>query len=198
MKAKSLAVALFLGVAVLVGCSTTNTQDKNQNNTTNNGITTGDKGNLTTENPGDTDVVSSASLASDEETLKKALKDSWIVLLKNDITTSKDLVVEGDFTKPDKNDSSKMVPAGRTIALYENDDNNTTKSYTLTTPKITVKSKDTKIEGGTIIGDVYVEAEGFELENAKIEGNVYFSKQEYKDSFEMDDKSTVTGVQEVK
>ena len=135
---------------------------------------------------------------SDEETLKKALKDSWIVLLKNDITTSKDLVVEGDFTKPDKNDSSKMVPAGRTIALYENDDNNTTKSYTLTTPKITVKSKDTKIEGGTIIGDVYVEAEGFELENAKIEGNVYFSKQEYKDSFEMDDKSTVTGVQEVK
>ena len=91
-----------------------------------------------------------------------------------------------------------MVPAGRTIALYENDDNNTTKSYTLTTPKITVKSKDTKIEGGTIIGDIYVEAEGFELENAKIEGNVYFSKQEYKDSFEMDDKSTVTGVQEVK
>lgn len=198
MKAKSLAVALFLGVAVLVGCSTTNTQDKNQNNTTNNGITTGDKGNLTTENPGDTDVVSSASLASDEETLKKALKDSWIVLLKNDITTDKDIVVEGDFTKPDKNDSNKMVPAGRTIALYENGDNNTTKSYTLTTPKVTVKSKDTKIEGGTIVGDIYVESDGFELENAKVEGNVYFSKQEYKDSFKKDDKSTVTGVQEVK
>ena len=194
MKTKSLVLALFLGVALLVGCGNNGTT----NDTTNKGATTEEKGNTNTNNPGDADVVSSASLASDEETLKKALKDSWIVLLKNDITTSKDLVVEGDFTKPDKNDSSKMVPAGRTIALYENDDNNTTKSYTLTTPKITVKSKDTKIEGGTIIGDVYVEAEGFELENAKIEGNVYFSKQEYKDSFEMDDKSTVTGVQEVK
>ena len=194
MKTKSLVLALFLGVALLVGCGNNGTT----NDTTNKGATTEEKENTNTNNPGDADVVSSSSLASDEETLKKALKDSWIVLLKNDITTSKDLVVEGDFTKPDKNDSSKMVPAGRTIALYENDDNNTTKSYTLTTPKITVKSKDTKIEGGTIIGDVYVEAEGFELENAKIEGNVYFSKQEYKDSFEMDDKSTVTGVQEVK
>lgn len=194
MKTKSLVLALFLGVALLVGCGNNGTT----NDTTNKGATTEEKENTNTNNPVDADVVSSASLASDEETLKKALKDSWIVLLKNDITTSKDLVVEGDFTKPDKNDSSKMVPAGRTIALYENDDNNTTKSYTLTTPKITVKSKDTKIEGGTIIGDVYVEAEGFELENAKIEGNVYFSKQEYKDSFEMDDKSTVTGVQEVK
>ena len=194
MKTKSLVLALFLGVALLVGCGNNGTT----NDTTNKGATTEEKENTNTNNPGDADVVSSASLASDEETLKKALKDSWIVLLKNDITTSKDLVVEGDFTKPDKKDSSKMVPAGRTIALYENDDNNTTKSYTLTTPKITVKSKDTKIEGGTIIGDVYVEAEGFELENAKIEGNVYFSKQEYKDSFEMDDKSTVTGVQEVK
>ena len=198
MKTKSLVLALFLGVALLVGCSNTNTKDKNQNDTTSNGVTTENKGNATTNNPGDADVVSSASLASDEETLQKALKDSWIVLLKNDITTSKDIIVEGDFTKPDKNDSNKMVPAGRTIAIYENGDNNTTKSYTLTTPKVTIKSKDTKIEGGTIVGDVYVESDGFELENAKVEGNVYFSKQEYKDSFKMDDKSTVTGVQEVK
>lgn len=194
MKTKSLIVALFLGLTLLVGCGNNGTA----NNTTNNGTTTEDKGNSITENSGDTDIVSSASLASDEETLKKALKDSWIVLLKNDITTDKEIVVEGDFTKPDKNDSNKMVPAGRTIALYENGDNNTTKSYTLKTPKVTIKSKDTKIEGGTIVGDVYVEADGFEIENAKVEGNVYFSKQEYKDSFKMDDKSTVTGVQEVK
>lgn len=194
MKIKSLLLALFLGLFLLVGCSNNNTT----NDTTNNGTATEDNGNSITDNSGDSDVVSSASLASDEATLQKALKDSWIVLLKNDITTSKDLVVEGDFTKPDTNDSSKMVPAGRTIALYENDDSNTTKSYTLTTPKITIKSKDTKIEGGTIIGDIYVENNGFELQNSKIEGNVYFSKQEYKDSFKMDEKSAVTGVQEVK
>lgn len=198
MKTKSLALALFLGASVLVGCSMTNTQDQNKNDTTNNGLATEDKGNSTTENSGDTDVVSSASLANDEETLNKALKDSWIVLLQNDITTDKDIVIEGDFTKPDKNDSNKMVPAGRTIALYENDDNNTTKSYILKTPQIIVKSKDTKIKGGTVIGDIYVETDGFELENAKIEGNIYFSQQEYKDSFKMDNMSTVTGVQEVK
>ena len=188
MKKKSLILALVLGVALLVGCS----------NNTKNGTTTENKENVTTNDSNKTDVVSSASLASDEETLQKALKDSWIVLLKNDITTSKDIVIEGDFTKPDKNDSSKMVPAGRTLALYENGENNTTNAFTLTTPKITVKSKDTKIEGGTIIGDVYVEADGFELERTKVEGNVYFSKQEYKDTFKIDDKSTVTGVQEVK
>lgn len=192
MKTKSLILALVLGVALLVGCSN-NTTDN-----TNNGRTTENKNNVTTNDSDKTDVVSSASLASDEATLQKALKDSWIVLLKNDITTSKDIVIEGDFTKPDKNDSSKMVPAGRTLALYENGENNTTNAFTLTTPKITVKSKDTKIEGGTIIGDVYVEADGFELERTKVEGNVYFSKQEYKDTFKIDDKSTVTGVQEVK
>lgn len=191
MKIKSLLLALCLGATLLVGCSNNSTTD----NMGNNGTTTEQNGSSTTD---DTDVVSSASLASDEQTLQKALKDSWIVLLKNDITTDKDVVVEGDFTKPDKNDSSKMVPAGRVLALYENGDNNQIKSYTLTTPKLTVKSKDTKLEGGTVVGDVYVEADGFELQNAKVEGNVYFSKQEYKDSFKLDDKSTVTGVQEVK
>lgn len=194
MKTKESLLALFLGMTLLVGCGNNGTN----NDTTKKGTVTEGKENATTDKTGDTDVVSSASLASDEETLQKALKDSWIVLLKNDITTSKDIVIKGDFTKPDRNDSNKMVPAGRTVALYENGDNNTTKDYTLTTPKVTVKSKDTKIEGGTIVGDIYVEADGFELEHVKVEGNVYFSKQEYKDSFKIDDKSTVTGVQEVK
>lgn len=194
MKINSLVLVLFLGVALLGGCS----NNDMTNDTTNNGTTVEDNGNTSEDNSGETDVVSSASLASNEETLQKALKDSWIVLLKNDITASNEIVIEGDFTKPDSNDSNKMIPAGRTIALYDNGDNNTTKSYTLKTPKIIVKSKDTKIKGGTVIGDIYVETDGFELENAKVEGNIYFSKQEYKDSFKMDNKSTVTGVQEVK
>ena len=86
MKIKSLLLALFLGLTLLVGCSNNNTT----NDTANNGTTTEDNGNSTTDNSGNSDVVSSASLASDETTLQKALKDSWIVLLKNDITTSKD------------------------------------------------------------------------------------------------------------
>lgn len=193
MKTKTFLLALFLGVTLLVSCGNSN---KDMNNATNNGTTTENKENTTKK---DADVVSSASLATDEATLQKALKDSWIVILKNDISTSKDLVMEGDFTKPDKNDATKMVPAGRNLSIFDRDENkNTTASYTLTVPKLTIKSKDTKIEGGTIIGDVYVEADGLKLKNTKIEGNIYFSKQEYKDSYKIDENSTVTGVQEVK
>lgn len=195
MKTKSFLLALVIGVSLFVGCSNNKTATDNNGSMGNNNNIAGDTTNKT---PGDADVVSSASLASDEATLQKALKESWIVLMKNDITTDKEIVVEGDFTKPDDDNSNKMVPAGRTLALYENGEDNKTKSYTLTAPKLTIKSKDTKVEGGTIVGDIYVEANGFELENTKVEGNIYFSKQEYKDSFEMDDKSTVTGVQEVK
>lgn len=195
MKTKSFLLALVIGVSLFVGCSNNKTATDNNGSMGNNNNIAGDTTNKT---PGDADVVSSASLASDEATLQKALKESWIVLMKNDITTDKEIVVEGDFTKPDDDNSNKMVPAGRTLALYENGEDNKTKSYTLTAPKLTIKSKDTKVEGGTIVGDIYVEANGFELENTKVEGNIYFSKQEYKDSFKMDDKSTVTGVQEVK
>ena len=70
MKTKSLILALVLGVALLVGCS------NNTTGNTNNGTTTENKENVTTNDSDKTDVVSSASLASDEATLQKALKDS--------------------------------------------------------------------------------------------------------------------------
>jgi hypothetical protein len=36
------------------------------------------------------------------------------------------------------------------------------------------------------------------LVGAKVDGNVYFTTQEAKDTFVMDEKSSITGVQEIK
>lgn len=186
MKIKPLLLALTLGATLLVGCGSKTEPTPETPPQTN------------TENKG-SDAVSGASMATDEATLQRAMKESWIVIARNDITTSKELVMEGEFTKPDKNDATKTVSAGRKLALYDQDaDKNKTASYTVTAPKLVIKSKDTTIKGGTFIGDVYVEAEGFQLQDAKVEGNVYFTKQEYKDSFKIDDKSAVTGATEVK
>jgi hypothetical protein len=39
---------------------------------------------------------------------------------------------------------------------------------------MTIQSPNTKIAGGTIKGDVYIEAQGFNLsQEAKIEGNIF-------------------------
>ena len=54
-----------------------------------------------------------------------------------------------------------------------------------------------RIKGGTFKGDVYVEANNFELVDATIDGNIYFKDQAAKDSFKMDDTSKVTGTMDV-
>lgn len=147
------------------------------------------------------DAVTSSSLVTDVTTLEKAMgKDgSWIVLLKSDITTDKELVIEGEFTKPDKEDKTKMVEAGRKIAIYDrNAEKVTTAKYTLKTPKLTVKSKDTTIQGGTFVGDIYVEADDFAIKDVKIDGNIYFANKELMDSFDIEEGASVTGIQEVK
>lgn len=93
---------------------------------------------------------------------------------------------------------NKEEPA-RKIALYTQDaDHNITNSFKLTAPKLTIKSKNARIQGGTFIGDVYVEADGFTLVNATVEGNVYFANDQYKSTFNSSDQGKVTGVTEVK
>jgi len=150
-----------------------------------------------------TDAVTSASLTKDVDILVKAMsKDgNWIMGITENMTTDKELVLEGDdLTKPDKNDPTKKVPAGkRQLVLAARDDKKViTENYTLTAKKLTVKSKNCKIEGGVFKGDVYVESTGFNLEAAKIEGNIYFANEEAQKTFKMDDKSSVTGKQEIK
>jgi len=40
--------------------------------------------------------------------------------------------------------------------------------------------------------------DGFQLVDTKVDGNVYFTQQSYKDSFVMDADSSITGKNEVK
>lgn len=147
------------------------------------------------------DVVTTASIVDNGEAFLKAVGPDvfWLAAIVRDVKIDEDIVVEGEYTKPDKDDETKLVPAGRKIALYAQDaDRNKTATYTLTAPKMIVKSKDTKIQGGTFVGDVYVQETGFNLVDATIEGNVYFATEELKGTFKIDDKSKVTGATEVK
>ncbi|MDF2548749.1 MAG: hypothetical protein K0R93_3647 [Anaerosolibacter sp.] len=136
------------------------------------------------------DVVSAATktMVTDEVALLKGIsKDgSWIVLFEKDFTTDKELVLDGEFKNKEKLD--------RKLALYTQDaDKKVTGSFTLTAPKLTVKSPATRIQNGTFKGDLYVSAPNLQLRGAKIVGNVYFTTQEAKDTFTMDAKSSITG-----
>ena len=160
-------------------------------------------GSKQTANPESTepDVVTTASIVNDDSALVKALSKggTWLVAILGDMTTNKELVIEGDFH--DKNDNTQ--PLYRKLALYAQDENrNVTARYTLVAPKLTIMSPNTKIQGGTFKGDVYVQANGFNVQDATIDGNIYFASQEYKDSFVLPTEEgkvgTVTGYMEVK
>ncbi len=140
-----------------------------------------------------TDAVTTASIVNNGEAfLKAASKDgTWIIATLNDLTIDKEIVLEGEFKNKDV--------VARKIALYtQDDDHKVTARFSLKAPKLTVKSENARIQSGTFVGDVYVEAKGFSLVDAKVEGNVYFASEEVKSTFKMDDKSSVTGKQEVK
>lgn len=141
-------------------------------------------------------VVSTASITYDPETLVKAAsKDgNWIFTTLGNVTLDKELVVEGEFYNKD----DKAQGLYRKLGLYSQDkDRNVTAAYTLTVPKMTVKSENFKIQNGTVKGDVYVEAKGFTLaKDTTIDGNVYYASEDAKSSAVIEGK--ITGKQEVK
>ncbi len=194
---KIASVAAVFVLVLTVGCG--NSNNTNTPVATETPTTTDNTGNAngTTNNTGNTDnttdAVTSASVVDNEEAFKKAIspEGTWIAATLKDLTFTEDLVVDGQFTNKDE-------PA-RKIALYTQDaEHNITNSFTLTAPKITIKSENARIQGGTFVGDVYVEANGFSVVNATIEGNVYFAKDEYQSTFDSSDQGKVTGVTEVK
>ncbi|PKM52625.1 MAG: hypothetical protein CVV02_00375 [Firmicutes bacterium HGW-Firmicutes-7] len=197
MKLKTILIIALLVTSIFVvgGCA------KDQDETPNVDENTGDQTDDETDENEDPDVVTTASIVDNGEDFLEAVGPDafWLAAIVKDITIDEDIVVEGEYTVPDREDPSKEVPAGRKIALYAQDeDRNKTASYTLTAPRMIVKSKDTKIQGGTFVGDVYVQETGFNLVDATIEGNVYFASEELMTSFKFDDKSEVTGDTEVK
>lgn len=150
------------------------------------------------------DAITSATNLVDGDTLKKSLSKHgvWIICLKSDITTDKELVMEGEFK------NGKFIADGvnagthvsdRKLALYDQDDKrNITAEYTLKAPKLTVKVPNARIENGTFEGDIYISATGVTLNNTKVIGNVYFTSEEAKATFNPKGDFSVTGVQELK
>lgn len=182
---------LVLVLSMFVGCANNEEAVNNEaaNDTTTNDTTTNDT--ATTDE--DVDAVTTASIVSDADAFVNALSanGTWIAATLNDITLTEDLVVEGEFM-------NKEVVA-RKIALYTQDaDRNITAEFTLTAPKMIIKSENTKLHGGVFVGDIYVEANGFSLDKTvEVQGNVYFATKENLDTFTIAEGSAVTGIIQV-
>jgi hypothetical protein len=137
-----------------------------------------------------TDVTTTASLVDTHAAFKAGISEegTWIVSVVKDLVFWEPLTVSGD------NFTNRDLPA-RKIALYSQDEErNVTRRFTLTAPSITFDSPSARIQGGIFVGDVYVNADNFQLVNATVEGNVYLTTESAKATFKMDDKSSVTGV----
>lgn len=146
------------------------------------------------------DAVASPSVAVDDASLLKAMgnEGTWIIILTKDLSTSQELVLEGEYNNGKKDDAGKDI-IQRKIALYAQDaDRNITERYTLTAPKLTISSPVASIQHGTFKGDLYVSVDNFQLVDSTVDGNVYFTTDTAKTTFTMDDKSNVTGKQEIK
>ena len=104
------------------------------------------------------------------------------------------LIMEGDFSKTDTTEENKVSHIGRELNLFYIDtSNNFINSYTLSVPKLVIKSNDTTIRGGKIKGDIYVESNGLILDDTKVEGNIYFKDKKNKDSFKLENTASVSG-----
>jgi len=180
MKAKVslIILAFILSLSFLTACTKKNTNETND-----------------TDNNDNTDAVTTASIVDNEQAFIDAIsnKGTWIICLTKNLTVDQELVLEGEFKNGKKDDAGNDI-IQRKIALYSQDENrNITARYVLTAPKLTIKSPNASIQHGTFKGDLYVDADNFALVDATVDGNVYFTKQEYKDSFTMDGTSQVTG-----
>lgn len=146
------------------------------------------------------DVVTTASIVNTEAAFEKAISNTgtWIICTIKDLAFTKDLVLDGEFKNGKKDEAGKDI-IQRKIALYTQDENrNVTARFKLTAPKLTINSPNARIQSGTFKGDLYVSAKNFQLVDATVDGNVYFTTDDAKATFKMDDKSKITGKQEMK
>ncbi len=145
-------------------------------------------------------VVTTASIVNTTAAFEKAIssKGTWIIAITKDLAIDKELVVDGEYKNGKKDDGGKDI-IQRKIALYSQDENkNITARFTLTVPKLTINSANGSIEHGTFKGDLYVSANNFQLKDASVDGNIYFTTDEAKSTFKMDAKSKLTGKAELK
>ena len=145
-------------------------------------------------------VVTTASIVNTAAAFEKAISSTgtWIICTIADLNINKDLVVDGEYKNGKKDDAGKDI-IQRKIGLYtQSEDRKVTARFILTAPKLTFNSPMGSIEHGTFKGDLYISASNFQLKDATVDGNVYFTTDEAKSTFKMDDKSKVTGKQEMK
>lgn len=177
-------ILYFIIVVVFIcftGCS--NTENSNEN--------------MKDNNVSKTSINEDTCKVENEEELIKALKDNYSVTLIDDITSDKVLVLEGNFSKTNTRDKNNITEIGRELNLYVIDDNNII-SYTLTSPQLIIKSKNTTMTGGNYVGDIKVEAEGFSLDGITINGNIYLKNSDIKDSFSVKNNVNISGKIEIK
>ena len=196
MKIKSILLTLVLLTVIFVGCAKEPAKVTPQ-------VTTPP---VTTTPPQTTppettpNVVTTASIVNTEAAFLKAIssKGTWIIATTQDLAINKDLVVEGEYKNGKKDTAGKDI-IQRKIGLYTQDeDRKVTARFTLTAPKMTFNSPMGSIEHGTFKGDLYISASNFQLKDATVDGNVYFTTDEAKSTFKMDAPSKVTGKQELK
>lgn len=180
MKVKSGIVVYLLVISLFIGCNKVN----NKINENSNEI----------ERNEEKDNFQGTLMVLNEEELAIALKEDYSITIKNDIEANNELIMEGDFSKTDTAEENKVSNIGRELNLfYIDNSNNFINSYTLSVPKLVIKSNDTTIRGGRIKGDIYVESNGLILDDTKVEGNVYFKDKKNKDSFKLENTASVLG-----
>lgn len=146
------------------------------------------------------DIMTTASIVSNGDAFEKAIgtNGTWIICLLNDLSIDKDLVLDGEYKNGKKDEAGNDI-IQRKIALYTQDENRKiTARFTLTIPKLTINSPKARIQSGTFKGDLYVSVKDFELVDATVDGNVYFTNDDAKATFKMDATSKITGKQELK
>lgn len=140
------------------------------------------------ETEAEADSVSTASVVDTAEGFMRSTNadGTWIVAITEDLSIDEEVVIDGEFTRRDE--------VYRKIALYAQDeDRNITDRYTLTAPRLTVRSPNTRIEGGTFVGDVYAQAPDFHIYDATVDGDVYFENESYESGFRLQEGGEVTG-----
>ena len=196
MKIKAILSTLFLSTIILAGCGQNNNEAPK---TTQPDTSKTDQPKQTTPAETTPNVVTTASIVNEAAAFEKAISDSgtWIIATVKDITFDKEITLAGEFKNGKKDEAGKDI-IQRKVALYTQDENRkVTGRFTLTAPKFNINSPKARIQSGTFKGDLYVSAKDFELVDATVEGNVFFTNPEAKSTFKMDATSKVTGKQEV-
>ena len=196
MKVRSILMIIVLLVSLLTACGQT-AQNGTQTTATTPAQPTTTAATQAATTP---DAVTSASIVDNAAAFEKAISSTgtWIIAITKDVTVDKDISLDGEFKNGKKDDAGKDI-IQRKVALYAQDENRKiTARYTLTAPKFTITSPMASIQHGTFKGDLYVSVKDFNLVDATVDGNVYFTTDEAQSTFKMDATSKVTGVKELK